>query len=75
MPAIRDFLGRTDDQVKIRGYRVEPGEVASVIMSHPGVASAAVVADQSSDGPGGGRTVGGGRDVVGSGVAGGDRTV
>ncbi|TDQ50729.1 non-ribosomal peptide synthetase [Actinorugispora endophytica] len=38
-----DFLGRTDDQVKIRGHRVEPGEVESRLMAHPGVAQAAVV--------------------------------
>ena len=43
-----EFLGRTDDQVKIRGYRVEPGEVASVLLAHPDVASAAVVADDSA---------------------------
>ncbi|WP_412753759.1 amino acid adenylation domain-containing protein [Krasilnikovia sp. M28-CT-15] len=39
-----DFLGRADAQVKIRGYRIEPGEVSSVLMEHPAVASAAVLA-------------------------------
>ena len=39
-----EFLGRTDDQVKIRGYRVEPGEVATAVMAHPAIASAAVAA-------------------------------
>ncbi|MER5769825.1 amino acid adenylation domain-containing protein [Streptomyces sp. NPDC001985] len=39
-----DFLGRVDRQVKIRGHRVEPDEVESVLSTHPGVATAAVVA-------------------------------
>lgn len=38
------FLNRTDDQIKIGGVRVEPGEVENVLMSHPMVQKAVVVA-------------------------------
>ncbi|HEY1017221.1 MAG TPA: MupA/Atu3671 family FMN-dependent luciferase-like monooxygenase, partial [Herpetosiphonaceae bacterium] len=45
-----EFLGRIDDQVKIRGYRVEPGEVAGMLTTHPGIREAVVLA--RSDTPG-----------------------
>ncbi|WP_371626410.1 amino acid adenylation domain-containing protein [Streptomyces sp. NBC_01116] len=43
-------LGRRDDQVKIRGHRVETGEMESALRALPGVADAAVVAQEQSAG-------------------------
>ncbi|KAA0102330.1 non-ribosomal peptide synthetase [Mycolicibacterium sp. P1-18] len=38
-----EYLGRTDDQIKLRGVRIEPGEIETVLGTHPAVASARVV--------------------------------
>ncbi len=43
-----DYLGRRDQQVKIRGYRIEVGEIESVLLQHPTVQDAVVVAHEEN---------------------------
>ena len=45
-----EFVRRLDEQVKIRGFRVEPREVESVLLQHPGLSDAVVVARPHSTG-------------------------
>lgn len=43
-------LGRTDTEFKISGHRVQPAEVESALLSHPGVREAAVAGQALPDG-------------------------
>jgi amino acid adenylation domain-containing protein len=45
-----EYLGRIDNQIKIRGFRVEPGEIETILMRHPQVREAAVVAHEETKG-------------------------
>jgi acyl-coenzyme A synthetase/AMP-(fatty) acid ligase len=45
-----EYLGRIDHQVKIRGFRIELGEIESVLLQHPAVRSAAVIAREDEPG-------------------------
>ena len=43
-----EFVGRIDNQVKVRGFRIELGEIENILVRHPGIRQAAVVAQEGS---------------------------
>ncbi len=47
-----DFLGRLDRQVKVRGLRIELAEIEAVLLEHPSIEEAVVIASANKNGQG-----------------------
>jgi len=47
---VLEFLGRADHQVKFRGHRIELGEIESLLVQHPALKAAVVVAHDEGSG-------------------------
>ena len=47
---VLEFIGRVDDQVKVRGVRIEPGDIETALVDHPGVRAAAAVCTDTPSG-------------------------
>ncbi len=45
-----EYLGRADEQVKMRGLRIEPGEIETVLATHPAISQAAVTVHETQPG-------------------------
>ena len=45
-----EYLGRLDHQVKVRGIRIELGEIEAVLLQHPAIQQAVVVAREDQPG-------------------------